>query len=146
MVKAENSQGYDDIINIAYPIPSKRPLMPRSKRVAQFSPFAALAGYDDAIIEAARITEGRKELSDDEKALLDAKLKIISNMCGTNTVFHFVYFVPDECKDGGEYVPYSGSIMQLDLERNIILLNDHTVIEIEQIVQIESDIFEQYEI
>ena len=66
---------YDDMLDLP------RPAMPRAKpltgaeRAAQFSPFAALAGYEAAIREAARLTEPAVELAEDAAAALDKKLR-----------------------------------------------------------------------
>lgn len=144
MIKKENSHRYDDIINLPHPTSSTHARMPHIDRAAQFSPFAALSGYDDAVKETSRITDIKSELSDDEKASLDAKLRIVETLLGSDTVFHFIYFVPDDRKEGGSYVPYSGSVRKIDLDNGIVLLNDHTVIEIAQIVGIESDVFESF--
>ena len=46
-------------------------------RSAQFAPFAALTGYEDAVSETGRLTSDKIELSEDERAILDRKLKII---------------------------------------------------------------------
>lgn len=43
---------YDDIINLPRPEPKKR--MSMHERAAQFSPFAALTGFDEAVDETAR--------------------------------------------------------------------------------------------
>lgn len=58
---------YDDIIDLPRP-KSKHEPMPMSDRAAQFSPFAALTGYGDAIDETARLTDHRIELSEEERA------------------------------------------------------------------------------
>ena len=58
---------YEDIIHLAYPVPSRRQRMSMIDRAAQFSPFAALVGYDDAIEETARLTDKRIELDENEK-------------------------------------------------------------------------------
>ena len=42
---------YDDIINLPHPTSRKHPRMSMHDRAAQFSPFAALVGYGDAIKE-----------------------------------------------------------------------------------------------
>ncbi len=44
------------------------------ERAAQFSPFAALTGYGDAVKETARQTERKQELDEYEKAALDEQL------------------------------------------------------------------------
>ena len=53
----ENSHKYDDIINMPYIKSKKRTWMTMAERGAQFSPFAALTGFEDAIDETAKIVE-----------------------------------------------------------------------------------------
>ncbi len=48
---------YDDIINLKRPISKNHAPMPIENRAAQFAPFAALTGYDDAVDEAKKINE-----------------------------------------------------------------------------------------
>jgi hypothetical protein len=45
---------YDDIINLPHYEPKHHPRMSMWSRAAQFAPFAALTGYDDAIRDTAR--------------------------------------------------------------------------------------------
>ena len=47
--------------------------MPIAERAAQFSPFAALTGYGDAVKETARVTDEKIELDEDAKEILDEK-------------------------------------------------------------------------
>ena len=42
---------YDDIINLPHHVSTKHPRMSMYNRSAQFSPFAALTGYEKAIEE-----------------------------------------------------------------------------------------------
>ena len=52
------SRAYEDIIDKERPVSKKRPHMPQRDRAAQFAPFAALTGYDEAVDETAReVTE-----------------------------------------------------------------------------------------
>jgi N6-adenosine-specific RNA methylase IME4 len=62
---------YDDIIHLEHPVSLKHPRMPIADRAAQFAPFAALTGYDDAIDETGRYTSDMAEMSEDAKELLD---------------------------------------------------------------------------
>ena len=48
---------YSDIINLEHPTSKKHPRMHMMQRAAQFAPFAALSGYDDAIEETAIISQ-----------------------------------------------------------------------------------------
>lgn len=101
--------------------------------------------HESAIRESSRFTENKAELSEDEKFIIERKLKIVRDSIGTNTVFRFIYFVPDKTKHGGAYVPYDGAVKKIDLCQNHLVLTDCTVIDIDQIVGIESDLFSKYE-
>ena len=58
-------RNYEDIRNHErYQLKHHTPMSLES-RAAQFAPFAALVGYDEEIVEAARSTDGREELSED---------------------------------------------------------------------------------
>lgn len=74
--KSDNYK-YDDIINLPHHTSLKHPRMPMIDRAAQFSPFAALTGYDAAVKETARLTDERIELDESTKMVLDEKLCLI---------------------------------------------------------------------
>jgi hypothetical protein len=48
-----NKRRYSDIINMPHHISAKHPRMPIRDRAAQFAPFAALTGHDEAMQETA---------------------------------------------------------------------------------------------
>lgn len=48
---------YDDIIHLPHHVSKSHPQMSMWNRAAQFAPFAALAGYEDAILESAMENE-----------------------------------------------------------------------------------------
>ena len=50
---------YEDIIHLQHPTSANHPQMPIEDRAAQFSPFAALTGHEDAIRETQRQMEER---------------------------------------------------------------------------------------
>ena len=51
-------------------------------RAAQFAPFAALTGYDDAVAETARLTESRPELDEQEQRVINENLAyIVDHIC-----------------------------------------------------------------
>ena len=66
---------YDDIIHLPHHVSSTRPHMPMRDRAAQFMPFRALTGYEDAVRETARLTKERVELTEEERSVLDGKLQ-----------------------------------------------------------------------
>ena len=60
---------YSDIINLQRPPSKKHPPMEKSMRAAQFAPFAALTGFDDAIEDTAELIAQKMLLADqNEKA------------------------------------------------------------------------------
>ena len=75
--KMQITNRYDDIISLPHHQSKTRPHMPLIDRAAQFSPFAALTGYDDAVKETARQTERKAELSEEMQACLQEKLQIL---------------------------------------------------------------------
>ena len=112
------SDEYRDIINLPHHVSSKRPQMSMLDRAAQFSPFAALTGYDDAIHETARLTNDKVNLSEEEKETLDRKQQILLERLGEHPALTVTYFIPDAKKSGGAYVTKSGSLKKIDgLER-----------------------------
>ena len=70
---------------------------------AQFSPFAALAGYEAAIREAARLTEPAVELAEDAAAALDEKLRLLTERLAQRPQVTVTWFEPDAKKEGGAF-------------------------------------------
>ncbi len=125
---------YDDIINLPHHTSPRHPRMRMIDRAAQFSPFQALSGFGSAIRETARVTGERIELTEDEKAVLDEKLRYL---CETGGEAVFTWFLPDEKKDGGTYVDAVGTIKKIDPLEGRVILTDGTAIPIEDILEIE---------
>ena len=125
---------YDDIINLPHPTSAKHPRMPIADRAAQFSPFQALSGYGEAIQETARITGEKAELTEEEKTILDEKLRLLLETGGTGV---FTYFLHDERKDGGAYVTTMGAIKKIAPLDGRVVFKDGTQIPIEDIWEIE---------
>ena len=128
---------YDDIIHLPHPTSPRHPRMPMVDRAAQFSPFQALTGYGEAIQETARLTGEKVELTEDEKTVLDKKLRLLTN---TGDEVAFTYFQPDGKKSGGTYVTVLGAIKKLDLLEGRLVLADGTAIPIDDILEIEDGI------
>lgn len=127
---------YDDIIDLPRP-KSKHEPMPMSDRAAQFSPFAALTGYGDAIDETARLTDHRIELSEEQRAELDYKQQYLATLdAPTVTV---TYFVPDERKTGGAYVTHTGTLKRIDELERMMVFADGARVSLDEVIAIESD-------
>lgn len=125
---------YDDIINLPHPNSAKHPRMSMIDRAAQFSSFAALTGHGAAIEETARLTDRRIELTEEEKTVLDEKLRLLLETGGEGMI---TYFLPDERKDGGAYVAKLGTIKKIDPLEGRVILTDRTAIPIKDILEIE---------
>ena len=72
--------------------------MALSARAAQFSPFAALMGYEAAVKETARLTDEKLDLDDTEKAALNEKLLLIKKNLARMPRISITFFVPDSKK------------------------------------------------
>lgn len=125
---AEQKNPYADILSLPHHKAADRPHMSLYDRAAQFSPFAALTGFDGVIAETGRMTERKVELSENEKILLDQKLTLIDDVIhdGHHPEVTLVYFVPDALKDGGEYQEFTGAVRQIDtIERKVVFLAEN---------------------
>lgn len=123
---------YDDIIDLPHPTSERHPRMPMANRAAQFSPFAALSGYDAAVKETARLTGSKAELTEEEKSILDAKLQLLTP--GESVAI--TYFQPDAKKQGGAYLTASGEIKRIDGAAREIVLTDGRRIPIDDILEV----------
>lgn len=132
---------YEDIIHLPHPTSQRHPRMPLYDRAAQFSPFAALTGHDAAIRETARVTEEKIEQSDDVIRGLDRKLRLLAEHPGAEVTV--TYFVPDEKKAGGAYVTHTGRVRKIDTYEHTLVMADKTAVAIEQIRNLDGDLFEQ---
>ena len=128
---------YDDIIHLPHPTSPRHPRMPMIDRAAQFTPFQALTGYGDAIQETARLTGEKVELTEDEKAVLDEKLRLLAD---TGNEAAFTYFQPDSKKSGESYVTALGTIKKLDPLEGRLVLSDGIAISIDDILEIEDGV------
>jgi hypothetical protein len=133
---------YDDIINLPHHVSTTRPHMTAIDRAAQFSPFAALTGYDAAVKETARLTDDRLELDEYSANALSDRLHIILERIAEQPEIAITYFQPDIVKSGGSYVTATGAARKIDEYRRIVIMTDGTTIPIDEIVAIEGAMFE----
>ena len=118
---------YDDIINLPHHVSDYHRPMPIATRAAQFAPFAALSGHDDAIAETRRLTESLKELTEDEKNILSHKL---SYAIKNRSLVEISYFIPDKTKSGGSYGTITERIKKWDEYSNTVVLYNGDVISV----------------
>lgn len=132
---------YDDIIHLPHPVSTKHPQMSAADRAAQFSPFAALTGHDDAIKEMARLTDQRIELDEEKKSRLDGKLRMIQEMLLEQPEILVTYFQADSRKSGGSYLTVKGYAKKVNAYDQILIMANGLQIPIEDIYELEGKIF-----
>ena len=134
---------YEDIIGLPHHVSTVHPQMSIYDRAAQFSPFAALTGHEAAIKETVRQTDAKQVLSEEVIAELNKKLYLIGETIGTQQMVEITYFVPDAKKNGGAYITCSGCVKKIDKYKHTVVMTDQTIIPIEQISNIEGEMFEE---
>ena len=128
---------YDDIINLPHHVSATRPHMPMIDRAAQFMPFRALSGYEDAVQETARLTDEKIELTEDEKAILDMRLQKLADEISSQPKVTLTYFRPDKKKAGGAYLTVTGQLKKIDDYEGALILMGGERILIEDILEIQ---------
>lgn len=141
-----NRHPYEDILHLPRPTVHVRPPMSRQDRSAQFAPFAALTGHSAAIRETARTTQPRRQLSEDEKTLLDRKQQLLLEQVHRYPPVTVTYFQPDGQKSGGSYQVFTGHVRKLDLSRRLLRTVEGTDIPVDDIVELDSPLFSQFEL
>lgn len=134
------SDTYDDIINLPHPNPTIRPRMSIANRAAQFAPFAALSGYDSAVKETARLTDQEVSLDENLLAVLNDKLRILTDRLAEQPEVTIIYFQPDSKKSGGAYVSVTGTVKKVDDFEGALILTSGEKIMFEHISEIESEL------
>ena len=135
---------YDDMLDLP------RPVMPRAKpltgaeRAAQFSPFAALAGYEAAIREAARLTEPAVELAEDAAAALDKKLRLLARQLPCRPQVTVTWFEPDARKEGGALRVFSGRLRRVDETAGLLIFEDGQRLPLAAVQALESEVFPEF--
>lgn len=136
-----NEQNYEDIIHMTHPTSKNHSRMAAIDRAAQFSPFAALTGYEAEVKEAARLTDRRVELDEYEKMELDRRFQILREHLSDRAEVTFTCFVPDDRKKGGTYVTLSGCVKKIDDYEHRIVLTDGRKIDLKEVASMESLLF-----
>lgn len=141
-----NEFQYDDILNYQYPNPEIEKDFPdKILRAAQFAPFAALTGHDEAVKETARLTDQRIELDEYAKDEINRRLNYIKEHIEDEQMFSITYFLPDKKKDGGRYVTAIDFVVKIKDYENTVVMYDKSEIPIPDILMIESDVFSMTE-
>lgn len=127
---------YDDIINLPHYQSEKRAHMSLHDRAAQFAPFAALTGHEEAIEETARLTENEIIIDESQREHINQVLSKVA-MEERRMGVSITYFKPDKLKKGGAYLTDTGVIKKVDTLEQVVVMESGMRIGLEQIVNIE---------
>ena len=127
---------YKEIIDMPHRESPFHRRMPERERAAQFSPFAALTGYEEAVEESARLTDLRPELSDDEKEEISRILTVVMSKPEEEREINMTVFIQDELKEGGKPEEITAVIKRIDETDGKIILSGGGEIMIDDIINI----------
>lgn len=133
---------YNRIIDLPHHVSPNRSPMTRINRAAQFSPFAALTGYEDAVSETARLTDAKIELTEDSRAELDRKQQKLTEILHEHPTVTVTYFLPDSKKCGGSYQTVTGPLRGIDGVKRLLRLGNGNSISLDDILDLQSDVLE----
>ena len=133
----KDTHRYDDIINLPHHQSKERPHMSLHDRAAQFAPFAALTGHEDAIKETARLTENEMLLDESIKEEINSKINELSEHLSEKQNVSITYFKPDKKKTGGAYLTDIGVVKKINEAEKILIMDSGMKIQMEQICGIE---------
>ena len=133
---------YDDIIDLPHPRSLAHAPMSRRDRAAQFSPFAALTGYDAVIRESARQTTRKRIPDEQRKSELDRCFALLKEAEESAPEVCITFFIPDGNKEGGEYVTRNCPIRRVDGYTGKLVLGSGESVDLNDIWDIQSDLFE----
>ena len=128
---------YDDIKRLTRPQYDDLHPMSMHDRAAQFSPFAALVGYGDAVAETARLTDSRAVLTEDEMSELNTNLNRLLDSLDERPQISVTYFVQDEKKSGGKYVDKVGVVRIYDSYSQELVFTDGVRIAVTDMAKLE---------
>ena len=134
--KMENER-YSDIINLPHHVSKRHPQMPMLSRAAQFAPFAALTGYDDALREEGRLTDEWRERGDEVNDELNRAVALLMERMEEQPRVEVTFFRPDKRKRGGVYSVWNGRVKRIDEHERRLLLTDGRVIPMDLVTRIE---------
>ena len=134
-----SAEKYKNIIGMAHHVSPTRPRMSRLDRAAQFAPFSALVGYEDAIDETARLTDRKLILTQEQIDRIDRKIQYLLEQQKNEPTAVVIYFVPDQRKNGGAYRRAVGKVKHIDPIEKLIVMQDGKKIPMCDIYQIETE-------
>ena len=135
-------KNYQDILYLPHHVSKTRKQMPAENRAAQFAPFAALTGYDEAIDETVRTTDECTVLDEDEAQMLDYRLQLLVASLADTPHIKVTYFVPDARKSGGAYHTKEGDVLSVDLQKGILTFTDRSTVTLGSVCGLDGELFD----
>ena len=132
---------YEDIVDLPHHVSRKHPQPTMADRAARFAPFAAITGYEEMVLEEARVTDERIEMDESSKAALNEKLNMILEFIDEQPEVSITYFEPDKRKAGGAYVTVTGTVKRIDEYEHLVIMTDGKKINIDEIYNLQSELF-----
>lgn len=132
---------YEDIVDLPHHVSRKHPQPTMADRAARFAPFAAITGYEEMVLEEARVTDDRIEMDENSKAALNEKLNMILDFIDEQPEVSITYFEPDKKKDGGAYITVTGTVKLIDEYEHLVIMTDGKKINIDEIYNLQSELF-----
>lgn len=143
--KDKSKYPYADIIDLPYKKSNTRPQMSLYDRAAQFSPFAALSGHEDAIEETARLTQSKIDMDEQTQNRLDEQLFYLKSILASKPMLTVTYFQPDDKKEGGAYLTVTNRLKKIDDFLGEFVFEDGIRVNISQIYKIVFNEENEYE-
>ena len=144
-MSSKDPHRYDDIIDLPRFVSKGRNHMSNYDRAAQFAPFDALTGYDEAIEETGRSTDDEVILGENEIRILDMKFQILLSHLPERPEVKIRYFIPDLYKEGGSYKDETVKVKRIDLNERVLISEDNRRFDLDYIISAQSELFENIE-
>lgn len=132
---------YEDIVDLPHHVSKKHPQPTMADRAARFAPFAAITGYEEMVLEEARVTDDRIEMDESSKAALNEKLNMILEFIDEQSEVSITYFEPDKRKAEGAYVTVTGTVKRIDEYEHLVIMTDGKKINIDDIYNLQGELF-----
>ena len=132
---------YEDIVDLPHHVSRKHPQPTVADRAARFAPFAAITGYEEMVLEEARVTDVRIEMDESSKAALNEKLNMILEFIDEQPEVSITYFEPDKRKAGGAYITVTGTVKRIDEYEHLVIMTDGKKINIDDIYNLQGELF-----
>ncbi len=133
---------YEDMVHLPHPEPRGRNRMPMNARAAQFAPFAALAGHDEAIRETARVTDPFREITDEERSLLNERHSVLMRHLDERPLVILTWFEPDLYKEGGRWLRHGVRVARVDESARCLVLTNGARVPMDMVAAMDGPLFE----